>query len=74
MLQKALKEILGGGGNILLFCNSIEEAHTILDRREVGIILVDVDSPNFSSMEDFKELLQVHASNTHYSIIITENI
>lgn len=71
--QLALKEILGGGGNILLFCDSIEDAHEILKRREVGIILIDVDSPNFSSMEDFKELLQTHASHTHYSIIVTEN-
>jgi adenylate cyclase len=69
----ALKEILGGGGNILLFCNSIEDAHPILHRREIGIILIDVDSPNFSSMEDFKELLQKYATHTHYSIIITEN-
>lgn len=69
----ALREILGGGGNILLFCDSIEEAHVILNRREAGIILVNVDSPNFSSMDDLKELLQAHASKTHYSIIITEN-
>lgn len=69
----ALREILGGGGNILLFCDSIEEAHQVLNRREVGIVLVNVDSPNFSSMDDFKELLHAHASKTHYSIIITEN-
>ncbi|MNJ84531.1 Adenylate cyclase [compost metagenome] len=69
----ALREILGGGGNILLFCDSIEEAHVILNRREAGIILVNVDSPNFSSMDDLKDLLQAHASRTHYSIIITEN-
>ncbi|WP_343747696.1 adenylate/guanylate cyclase domain-containing protein [Fluviicola sp.] len=69
----ALREILGGGGNILLFCDSIGEAHKILNRREAGIVLVNVDSPHFSSMDDFKELLQAHASKTHYSIIITEN-
>ena len=49
--RSALKEILGGGGNILLFCDSVKDAHEILKRREVGIILIDVDSPNFSSME-----------------------
>jgi class 3 adenylate cyclase len=71
--RSALREILGGGGNILLFCDSVVEAHQILNRREAGIVLVNVDSPNFSSMDDFKKLLQVHASKTHYSIIITEN-
>lgn len=71
--RSALREILGGGGNILLFCDSIRDAHKILNRREAGIVLVNVDSPNFSSMDDFKELLQAHASKTHYSIIITEN-
>lgn len=69
----ALREILGGGGNILLTCDSIEEAHTILSRKEVGIILVNIDSLHFTSMEEFQELLQTHQNHAHYSIVITEN-
>ncbi len=71
--QLALKEILGGGGNILLYCNSMEEAHSILHRKEAGIILINMDSPYFTSMEDFQELLETHNHHTHYSIVITEN-
>ncbi len=70
--QSALKEILGGGGNILLFCNTIAEADELLNRREVGIILINVDSEQFSSMDDFKDLLSKHSNKSHYSIIITE--
>lgn len=69
----ALREILGGGGNILLTCDSIEEAHSILARKEVGIILVNIDSLHFTSMEEFQELLQTHQNHAHYSIVITEN-
>lgn len=71
--QLALREILGGGGNILLACDSIEEAHHILARKEVGIILINIDSAFFSSMDEFQELLEKHQQNTHYSIVITEN-
>lgn len=71
--QLALKEILAGFGNILLFCESLQEAHDILRRKEVGIILVNIDSPKFSSMDEFQELLEEHKQRTHYSIVITEN-
>jgi class 3 adenylate cyclase len=71
--QSAFKEVLGGGGNILLFCDSIEAAYPILKKRKVGIVLINVDSVYFSSMEDFKALLDAHPNNAHYSIIITEN-
>src|SRR6218665_12740 len=70
--QNALKEILGGGGNILLQCDNLEQAATILNRKEVGIILVNIDSPSFTSMDDFKEL--IHNDNQNrYCIVITEN-
>jgi class 3 adenylate cyclase/HD superfamily phosphodiesterase len=70
--QNALKEILGGGGNILLQCDNLEQASDILSRREVGIILVNIDSPSFTGMEDFKELIHVDNHN-RYCIVITEN-
>lgn len=71
--QTALKEILGGGGNILLFCDDIEQAYPILKRKRVGIVLINVDSDHFTSMEDFKHLLMHHPNNAHYALIITEN-
>jgi len=71
--QLALREILGGGGNILIPCASIQEAHQILQRREAGIILINIDSPNFTSMDDFQDLLHGHQTHTNYCIVITEN-
>ncbi len=70
--QNALKEILGGGGNILLQCETLREASIILERKEVGIILVNIDSKSFTSMEEFKELIHADHQN-RYSIVITEN-
>ncbi len=70
--QNALKEILGGGGNILLQCDNLEQAAVILSRKEVGIILVNIDSPSFTSMDDFKELIQ-NENHNRYCIVITEN-
>lgn len=69
----ALREILGGGGTILLTCNNVDEAHAILQRKEVGIILVNIDSPSFSSMDAFKEMIELYRSHAHYTIVITEN-
>jgi adenylate cyclase len=71
--RRALQEILGGGGNILLFCSSIEEARIVLQRKNAGIILVNIDSPHFTSMEEFRDLVQSQQSSTTYSLIITEN-
>ena len=71
--QNALREILGGSGNILLFCDSIEEAHPILAKKTVGIVLINVDSDCFTSMDDFKLLLEENKNNAHYALIITEN-
>lgn len=70
---KALKEILSGGGSIILNCECISEAYSILDRKEVGIILINIDSPKFSSMDEFKALLDAYPLNVNYSIVITEN-
>ncbi len=70
--QNALKEILGGGGNILLQCDTLNEAAQILQRKDIGIILVNIDSPSFTSMEEFQQLIQ-HDHQSHYCIVITEN-
>lgn len=72
--QSGLREILGGGGNILLPCASIQEAQGILQRREAGIILINIDSPSFTSMDDFQGLLQGHQAHTNYCIVITGNV
>ncbi len=69
-----LKEILAGNGNILISCDSIEKAHEIMQFRQVGVVLVNVDSPLFHSMDDLKVLLESYPNNSPYTILITDNI
>ncbi len=70
--QLALKEILGGGGNIIIPCLSMEEAEIFLERRSIGIVLINIDSQLFTSMDDFHDLMK-RFPQTQYSIVITEN-
>lgn len=69
----ALNEILSGNGNILLFCKTLDEADEVLKRKEVGVILVNVESELFPGIDVYKNLLIKHPNKTHYSIIITDN-
>lgn len=70
---RALHEILGGGGNILITCPTLEDAKAILKRREIGIILVNIDSDKFTSMDELQLLLQENNNNSRYCIVITDN-
>lgn len=71
--QLALKEILSGNGNILLFCNNFDEARVLLVRKRAGIILLDIDDPEFTSIDDFFALLKDFPAKAHYSILLTKD-
>jgi len=43
----ALQEIISGFGNIILLSDSIENSYQIVSKKEIGIILVNIDSPLF---------------------------
>lgn len=70
---RALREILGGGGTILTCVSTIDEAREVLNRKEIGIILVNIDSPNFGSMAEFEAILINSNNATRYCIVLTEN-
>ena len=47
-IRNGLKEILGGSGNNLLFVNSIDESFSILQKKEIGILLINIDDISFT--------------------------
>lgn len=71
--QKGLKEILSGGGNNILVVNTIAEALPILQKKEIGILLIDVDSPLFDGFEILKTIKDISLIKSIYILVITNN-
>lgn len=71
--QKGLKEILSGGGNNILVVNTISEALPILQKKEIGILLIDVDSPLFDGFEILKTIKDISLIKSIYILVITNN-
>jgi adenylate cyclase len=68
--RKGLKEILTGGGNNLLSCESITEALTTLKQKEIGILLINIDDPDFGGIELLQTMKEISSKNI-YKIVIT---
>lgn len=71
--QRGLKEILNGGGNNVIICSNVEQAHEILHQREIGILLINIDSPFFGGLELLQSLKDASVAKNIYRIVITEN-
>lgn len=71
--QKGLKEILSGGGNNILVVNTIAEALPVLQKKEIGILLIDVDSPLFDGFEILKTIKDISLIKSIYILVITNN-
>ena len=72
-IRNGLKEILGGSGNNILFVNSIDESFTILEKKEIGILLINIDDISFTGFELFKSIKDHSYSKSIYIIAITSN-
>ncbi|MCO5259997.1 MAG: response regulator [Crocinitomicaceae bacterium] len=72
-LTSGLKEILSGSGNNVLAVNDYKEAIPIIRKREVGIILINLDSKSFSGMEILQELKNESITTNTYKILITQS-
>lgn len=72
-IRNGLKEILGGSGNNLLFVNSIDESFSILQKKEIGILLINIDDISFTGFELFQTIKVHSSSKSIYIIAITEN-
>lgn len=69
-----LKEILGGSGNVILMAQTCEEAIPIIQKKEVGIILVNIDSANFQGIEALKLLKAESCNPNTYKIVISKDV
>ncbi len=69
--QKGLKEILSGGGNNVLLADSIHDALPILRKKEIGILLINIDNPFFGGIELLQSLKELNSGRTMYKIVLT---
>lgn len=67
-----LKEILSGNGNNLLFSSTVEDCLSILEKRDIGILLIDVDTPEFNGFQFLKELEKNKFAVDTYKLVISE--
>lgn len=68
-----LKEILAGAGNNILLANSHLDALPIVAQKEIGILLINIDSPSFPGLEILKELQQISKNENTYKIVVTDS-
>lgn len=68
---RGLKSILNGGGNNVISVPTEEEAYTILNKRDIGIILVSA-SEKEGGLELLKRLKQHPKGSEIYKIVITD--
>jgi class 3 adenylate cyclase/ActR/RegA family two-component response regulator/predicted metal-dependent HD superfamily phosphohydrolase len=71
--QRGLKEILNGSGNNVLMATSVYQALAILKQKEVGILLINIDSPFFGGIELLQSLKEASTVKNVYKIVLTEN-
>lgn len=71
--QRGLKEILTGGGNNILLADNVYKALEILQKREIGILLINIDSPFFGGIELLQTLKEASNIKNVYKIVITDN-
>lgn len=71
--RKGLKEILSGGGNNILQSDNLEDALTILQQKEVGILLINIDNQTFGGLELLQTMKEVSTVKNMYKIVITSD-
>jgi adenylate cyclase len=71
--QRGLAEILAGGGNNITGVESYKEALPILEKKEIGIVIINIDTPLFTGFELFKTIKQASVNKSVYTIAITDN-
>ena len=70
IIQNGLKEILSGAGNNVLIVSSFKEAFPLLEKREIGIFLLDIDL--ISDGSKFKMIRENSIFRNNYIILITK--
>lgn len=68
-----LQNMLIGGGNIVLSCSSLAEADELILQKEIALLIVNCDSPHFSSMDDLHVLLTNYSHQISYALLVTKS-
>lgn len=66
-----LKEMLAGSGNNVLLADSLENAFSILEKKEIGIVLINVEESK-TAIDELVELQKSSGFNNQYIILITK--
>lgn len=70
-IRVGLKEMLNGGGNNVLLSKTLEDALPILEKKEIGIVLINI-SASKDALSTLKSLKERSSFNNQYIILITE--
>ncbi len=70
--QRGLKEILNGAGNNVLLANSIFEAFQILNQKEIGIVIVNIDKAAFKGVQLLSDMKENEHLKHVYKVVLTE--
>ncbi len=70
--KKGLKAILSGGGNNVFFSDNIQEAIPIIQKKEIGILLINIDDPSFGGLDLLHSLREMNTQRSMYKIVVTE--
>lgn len=68
-----LRAMLTGGGNNLIFCEDEESALPILEKRKIGIILINIERQSVNGFELLQRLKSNPNSEEAYKIVISES-
>lgn len=68
-----LKAILNGGGNNVIPCYNVEDAISEFDRREIGIVFINIDAKNVHGFEFLQKLKDHPNSANTYKIVYSES-
>ena len=71
--QNGLREILSGSGNNTLVVNTVSESIPVLKKKEIGILLIDIDCNSFEGFEIFKTIKEISVIKNIYILVITNN-
>jgi adenylate cyclase len=71
--RRGLKEILSGGGNNILFAQNMSEGTVLLQQKEIGILLINIDGIGTTSEEQLAEINALGQAKSLYKIALTED-
>jgi adenylate cyclase len=70
-VRNRLKKLLLGGGNNILSVKTIKDALPIIDRKEIGIYLVDIDD-SLNGETNLKSIKERSLFKNHYILLLTK--